>query len=150
MTAINHAVTGAIVAVAVPYTALALPLAFLSHFVLDMLPHFGNHPTISWGSKEHRLMVSIDTLLCLALVSTFVIVRPENWHLASLGALLAISPDFGWFGHYFRANGHGESKPYGRIAKLHKAIQWGERPWGLPVEFFWMVLTLLILFTIIL
>ena len=40
MTATNHALTGATIATLVRQPYLAIPLAFLSHFFCDALPHF--------------------------------------------------------------------------------------------------------------
>lgn len=41
MTIVNHAAVGAVIALYVKQPALAVPLAFLSHFIMDGLPHFG-------------------------------------------------------------------------------------------------------------
>ena len=41
MTATNHALSGALIGLAVMQPILALPLAFVSHFMLDAVPHFG-------------------------------------------------------------------------------------------------------------
>ena len=40
MTATNHALTGAAIGFIVGVPAIAIPLALISHFVLDAIPHF--------------------------------------------------------------------------------------------------------------
>jgi hypothetical protein len=41
MTGFNHGMAGAVIALTVKQPVLAVPLAFLSHFATDMIPHFG-------------------------------------------------------------------------------------------------------------
>ncbi len=43
MIELPHAVVGAVIAYKVGNPALALPLSFLSHFALDLLPHWNPH-----------------------------------------------------------------------------------------------------------
>lgn len=71
MLELPHAVVGAAIAAKVGNPALALPLAFASHFVLDMLPHWNPH--LNTEFKKHGkigrktfIFILADSVLALA------------------------------------------------------------------------------------
>lgn len=144
MTATNHALTGALVGLTVHNPWVALPVAFLSHFVCDMMPHFGR--SSDWlASRTFRYYLLIDGLLCVLLVAILFASGNASWPLASACALLATSPDLLWIrefiasskGRIFHANG---------LELLLTKIQWFEKPSGAFVELAWLAgaVTLLI------
>ncbi len=144
MTGINHAVSGAVIAALIPEAAIAVPLALLSHFALDSLPHLGIHNHT--GKTFHRVL-SGDSFLVFVFLLILVIWQPHHWVLLLICAILAISPDLMWLPNYIREQ-HG--KPLGKfnlIMRFHKRIQWGERSWGYLTELPWLgvMLTCLIL-----
>ena len=59
----NHMVTGAVIALVVKQPALALPLAFLSHFVLDALPHYGERGEEQMFSRLTRAVIVTDLVV---------------------------------------------------------------------------------------
>ncbi len=67
MTATNHAVTGAIIGLTVANPVAAVVAALLSHFILDMIPHFGSDEDFI-STMKFRVMLVVDALLCVALV----------------------------------------------------------------------------------
>ena len=74
---------------------LALIIIFLSHFLIDIIPHWDyDHRNIrkgNWGnSTEDFLRVSLDLLIGL----TLIVVLSKNIVLASLGAFISALPDF--------------------------------------------------------
>jgi len=99
-----HAVVGAVIAVRSPRLAVALPLAFLSHFLFDALPHFesfdglaealgtsketafwtaaavlggGIGSALLWTARKHR-----DLLMFVAAASTVSIaMRIPGWEM---------------------------------------------------------------------
>ena len=89
--------TGAVISLAIKQPALALPLAFASHFLLDSLPHFGYPGHLGLGEAlKHRITFVVLVLDSMALpIITFILIRNSAW-LACVGALAAISPDFIW------------------------------------------------------
>jgi hypothetical protein len=68
MTATAHALVSAAIASSVQHPSLALPLAFCSHFVMDVIPHwdFGTH----WRTRSKKATGAIaiaDTILGFSL-----------------------------------------------------------------------------------
>lgn len=133
MTASNHVVTGAIIATSVSTPALALPLAFLSHFVLDALPHYGDVNKSSWLNRNFKYILGTDLLLASLFLGALVLLQPASWFLIALCGVVAVSPDLLWL-PYFLADLKHEQKEHTPLAKFLKWIQWGERPWGIYLE----------------
>ena len=135
--------TGAAIAIAVRQPLLIVPLAFMSHFVLDALPHFGIYEDDVIkrnASLLFRSVVSADTLAVITLMATlpFVIHHGVAWWVILLGMLSAISPDFVWIYRFFNEIKTKQWKPGNRFVRFHQKIQWQERPWGLAVELVWV------------
>ena len=145
MTGLNHAVTGALVAVAIKQPAIALPAAFLSHFAIDMLPHWDYK--IPGLARMRRLVIGIDFLASFWLIFLVSILLPESGWLALAGGFLAIVPDAMWLPYIL----HGVQSPAHKNTLLHIArrfhlkIQWSETSIGLAVEAAWFVLMLTLL-----
>jgi hypothetical protein len=145
MRAINHALTGAVIGLSVSDPVIAMPVAFLSHFALDGLPHFGERKK-DHGSKNFRDLLILDALLCFGLVLLLAIWQPKHWLLAGSCAFLATSPDFMWVGKYLRARaGRKEHVAKNVVIRFHGKIQWFERPIGLFVELAWAPAMVLLL-----
>lgn len=160
MTATNHALTGAVVALALKRPELALPAAFLSHFVIDMIPHY-NPPgasrhnfksySASWTKKMDRksfkIIFALDMVLLLVVMISLPFLSPPDVSPATvfLGMLLAISPDFvGGFQYLISAVSNMKFKN-GWFTKIHIRLQLLERPWGIYIELVWAAAMLAIL-----
>lgn len=143
MTASNHAVFGALIAVTIPHPVIAIPLALASHFVLDSLPHYGKSNRINFP-----LLLGIDGTLVLILLSLLTITKPDHWQLMVICALVALSPDFMWLPGYIRELKKLPAKPFNLIMKFHSIIQWGERPYGMSIEVPWLIAMSFILLTV--
>ena len=145
MRAINHALTGAVIGFSISDPVIALPVAFLSHFALDAIPHFGERKK-DHGSKNFRDLLILDALLCFGLVLLLAIWQPKHWLQAVICAFLAASPDFMWVGKYLRARaGQKEHPTKNLVMHFHSKIQWFERPIGLAVELTWVPAMVLLL-----
>ncbi len=136
MTATNHVITGALIAIAVP-GPLALPLAAGSHFVLDALPHF--------GLKEHTNKTFIRVLLFdMALASVILlallVIRPANWLLLIAAGIFSSSPDLMWFKPFIKELKNEPVPKPGLVRRFHSSIQWGESPKGAIVEIIWFAM----------
>lgn len=138
MTGTNHMVVGALIGSSITAPELALPLAFISHFILDVLPHYGDD-TISWASRRKKLIVGLDTAFAALFLLLIVALQPAHWPFMFAGALLAMSPDLMWLPNYVRALRGTEKRAANFIMRIHKRMQWGERPWGLIVEAVWFL-----------
>lgn len=147
MTATNHALTGAVIVAAVSNPVISLPLALLSHFVLDSLPHFGAHTVAQPGKREFNAILMTDGLLLLSLLIVLVIAGRSvdlTWWLLPLGGMLGAAPDIMWAQHY-QDDIKGNTKQWGFVRTFHKQIQRWERSWGWIVEALWFVCFVIVL-----
>lgn len=146
MTATNHALTGAIIGLAVGSPWIALPAAVLSHFICDAIPHFTD-PKVKIGSKAFRRYLVTDMLGAVGVALFLVVVQPEHWFLACWTAFLATSPDLMWATSFFRSQKSGKDTPMPShlLARFHHRIQWFAKPIGATVEYAWAFGALVIL-----
>ncbi len=132
--AVNHGLTGAVIAIAVRQPLLAIPLAFLSHFICDAIPHSGGE---GWDVRDKRFLRLLYLDMALAVVSTLVVawVWHHIWWLVILCSFLAASPDLAWL--YYRY--FFPKKEFGKISEFHKNIQWSETHKGYYLELVWFL-----------
>lgn len=139
MTGFNHTLGGTILAVIAPAPFQPL-LALLSHFLLDSLPHFGNHDGFKLYSRNFILLIIFDAVLCSTALAFSIILFPDKWLLMAACAAAATLPDFlwalrpytfGWMKHFY---------------EFHDGIQWGERPHGWIYELAFTILAIAALF----
>lgn len=127
MTGYNHTLAGAIIAVTVPLPLMPL-VAFVSHFVLDAFPHFGNHPGFALRTTRFKHLLLLDGSLCIGGVILAISLFPEYWWMIGIGTFLAALPDFMWL--LWR----GKVEWLNGFFRFAGWIQWGERPWAYPLE----------------
>lgn len=132
MIALNHTLTGAAIAIAVKQPALAIPLAFLSHFVLDAIPHFGDVPIYTYGHPKFLYIAAADGLISIGSIWFIMACNPQLALVIGLGAFFAILPDLFWLGHFARKWKHW-------FFTFHQKIQWFERPPGIMVEVSYLI-----------
>ena len=149
MIALNHALTGAVVAAVLKEPALALPAAFLSHFAIDSLPHWNYW--VPGQRRFRRWVIFSDMILSLVLLTFLAVtlVGVEWWLILGAG-LLAISPDMMWFPYLIIGKdtpADGNSLLH-RLRRFHLRIQWSETVKGLLFELAWFVLMLTLVFSI--
>lgn len=145
MTATNHALTGAIIGLAVGQPAIAVPAAFASHFICDALPHYGSaQPNKALKTAGFRNYLVADASLCFLLVLILAFTRPPYWQLASLCAFLAASPDFFWINKYVTVRAGRAWKP-NAFSRFAVGIQWFQRPIGAAVEVAWFIAAIIVL-----
>ncbi len=144
MRAINHALTGAVIAVVVPHPVVALPLAVISHFVCDVIPHFDTPWLQGMASKRFKAALLIDASLCVLLVAFLYGASPNNWLLPSLCAFAAASPDFTHVPKWLAAV-RGKTHQISWLEKFHSNIQWFQRPSGIAVEIPWAAVMIFVL-----
>ena len=143
MTAPNHALTGALIGLSVSNPALALPLAFLSHFVLDVIPHYD----IAELDDAERLKskqffyeyILLGAGLCFVIVLVLALKRPEHWPLAALCAFVATSADLFWLPRYLYIRRTGKDRQLNPFLRFHNDIQWKTGPNLWWVEALWFV-----------
>ncbi len=145
MRATNHALTGAIIGLAVQNPWVALPAAFVSHFVCDLIPHHDD-PTIPMGSKTEINLLILDAIGAVAVATYLFVLRPEAWFVACWAAFLATSPDLMWIPRFIKRVKTGRDlEPRNPIERFHARIQRLARPSGAIVEAVWAFGTVVIL-----
>ncbi|QQS18404.1 hypothetical protein IPL68_07495 [Candidatus Saccharibacteria bacterium] len=149
MTATNHALTGACIGLSLGNPWLALPTAFVSHFVLDAIPHFGfkgRKTDAEWlPDKRLRVMLAVEALCCFAIVLLLFLAKPHAWFLAAVCAFVAASPDLYSLPRFLYYNKLTKNEvKWNAFRRFHQAIQ-HESVWGAAVEVAWFfgVLTIL-------
>jgi hypothetical protein len=150
VTATNHALTGAAIALIINEPVLAIPVAFLSHYVIDVLPHFGIPGSIKERNKSllGRVVVLVDafcfitSLIVLPLLAHRINVNP--W-LVLACMLAAFAPDAVYLIRFPKELKTGEFIKGGVFSRFHRKIQLCERPWGILVEVVFMGLMLIFL-----
>jgi hypothetical protein len=123
VTALNHTLTGVLIASQAPAGAAPV-LAFMSHFLLDVMPHFGNHPTIRPWTQQFKTYLAIDLMLALAALGMGILLFPDKWLLVVVCVGFATVPDALWLLQ------NNANKLLQKILKFLKDIQWGESPKG--------------------
>lgn len=145
MTATNHALTGALIGLATGSPWIAAPAAYLSHYALDAIPHFGNSNNPGQiKTRAFRNYLIADAVLCILLVAILVTTRTEHWLLASVCAFLATMPDMFWINKYLKARQGRHWRPNWH-SRFAAKIQWYEKPEGAFVEFAWFCMAVALL-----
>lgn len=138
MTATNHALTGAIIGLTLKQPVTAIPLAILSHYLLDVLPHYGSATEDNEKLKGRffRNYLIAEALICFLIVLVLAIAQPSGWVLGALCAFFAAAPDLLSMNRYFTIRS-GKKWRAGAYTRFASAIQWFERPIGGFVEIAW-------------
>ncbi len=144
MTATNHAITGALIAVAIHQPVLAVILAFGAHFAMDAMPHFGiDEPNVLKRNADKRFLkvLAIDCAVALALlISVPILIAPTvNPWLVALCMFACMSPDLIWGFRFFNERRSKTVKPKNHLSRFHSFIQWKEFPQGIWAEAVWFV-----------
>jgi hypothetical protein len=129
MTGTNHAITGIALAVAIKRPEIALPLALLSHFLLDMTPHSGVDVN---KKKTFRWYLIAEAVCMVAITVVAMFAFPDMWLLIGSCAVIAFLPDILW---PFQLNGSlANVKGFKQFYTFHQSIQWSETKRGFVFE----------------
>jgi hypothetical protein len=151
VTSTNHVLTGAVIALVIKQPAIAIPVAFLSHFVLDVLPHFGIYEDDVVKRNANRLfrtVLSIDILLLITALSVvpWLVGQDVGVWLVFSCMVAAVLPDAAWVPMFVREIKTKQWRPsHNHFINFHRSIQWFEKPQGLAVELLWIIMLILIL-----
>lgn len=140
MTAINHALTGALIGLVIGEPIIAIPAALASHFICDAIPHWTpDTPSDKrLRSNTFRNYLIAEASLCFLLVLVLALVRPEHWLLACICAFIATSPDFLWIPKFIKTRSGQPWKP-GAYSRFATGIQWFIKPIGAATEIAWAI-----------
>lgn len=149
MTAPNHALTGALIGLSIHNPLAAAPLAFLSHFACDAIPHYDSPDDKGEGHASKRFIgeqLIAGAVLCFLLVVVLALTHPKDWFLAAVCAFLAASPDLFWFPKFLHEVRTGTDKPPQLwLLRFHAWIQWKTSPKLWWTEALWTIGCLAIL-----
>jgi hypothetical protein len=145
MTVSNHTLTAANIAI-IFQQWWAVPIAFVSHFIIDTFPHYGER--ISSRNLRFTIIEGIDALFLLA-IFWFAIAKTDTNHLLLvISMFVAFIPDAIWVYRFYREK-RGESDiPKNRFSKFHSRVNWYERRWGIIIEAMWLVAMTVLLFSL--
>lgn len=145
MNTLNHLATGAIVALVIEQPILVVPIALMSHFILDGVPHFGYKGEEGYAEAfRHKLSYVSLIFDLIGIVILIKILGPDHWY-ALVAGLIATSPDLMWLYRYFGFKRRGRAAPNWWIVRFHMKIQWCEREWGLLIEIVYSIGALLLI-----
>lgn len=146
MTATNHALTGALVAVALKRPEVAIPVAFVAHFIMDTVPHF-DFKTDTNILKRNRSKVFVrilivDSALALALLILLPVYLKTkvDWWVIAASMVACMSPDLVWGYRYFFELKNKVVRRKNWFSRFHARLQWSETVGGLAVESAWFIL----------
>ncbi len=150
----NHALTGAIIAAAITNPVIAIASAFISHFLMDALPHYGRHerPEDKLKVKSHWLILRGDSIITIIVLTTIPFILRHKVHptVCLLAMFAAILPDLIWVYRFIKLR-RSKTKTYSKLNKFslfHLKIQWGEFHKGIYIEAVVFFLMLIIIFNI--
>jgi len=156
MRASIHALTGAALALAIRRPEAAIPAAFASHFLLDLIPHynppgrikqnFKNHEesySLAFENKTFQYIFAIDMVLFVTVLILLPLITPAGLSPLTvfICAILGAAPDFqGGASFLLRKSGllPHKNKDKDWFSRFHIACQLMERPWGIYVELVWL------------
>src|SRR3989304_5959545 len=117
MTATNHALTGALIALVVETPGLAIPLAFVSHFVIDVIPHFGIPPG-EFVFKKYTKYLVMDFVALIIVVISMALLFTDNFWIILACMAAAVAPDAAWW-FYRRELESNNTKKLDFVSRFH-------------------------------
>lgn len=87
-----HLLVGAAIVAAIPNPAISLPLAFLSHYALDSIPHWDGSPKTPFNKKTIA-GITLDYAFGAGLIFLLTLGLPNQYYIW-FGAFLGTAPDF--------------------------------------------------------
>ncbi len=134
MTLTAHAVVGTVIAAKIGNPALAIPIAILSHAVLDMVPHW-DAATNRKDKSRKRLFIdsSVDALTAIAVsYSVIALVFPNtNLFYAALIVFFSLLPDILMAPYlFFKIIFFKWAYDFGKLTNREL-----DKPWGVIMQF---------------
>ena len=137
MLELPHTLVGAAIATVIPDPRISLPLALLSHFITDYVPHWNPHLNTELKTKleiyaRSKIIVMADAGLAL-MFGTYIAATSGNFLIIMAACFLAVLPDVAEIPYYFLG-----LKNVSWIKKLidyQRAHQWNVPAfWGILVQ----------------
>lgn len=144
MTATNHALTGAAIAVTIRQPLLALPLALLSHFICDAVPHWDY--ILKFPLKKYVAVLDVIFAAVLTLIVVWQVYLIPDWIILGC-AFLAVAPDAMWLPHILKGQPipFDGDEPLYLARRIHRLVQWSETKKGFYIEVLWFSLMIIVI-----
>lgn len=135
-----HVAIGAVIATKIPNPFIAIPLAFMSHFILDKVPHWNPHiitETKKFGKPTQKStnIIIADCVTALIFGSAVAYSTLPNINMAisvMLCSFFSILPDLVEFPYFYFKR---RDKFYTVWSSFQKSIQNDTTPfWGLLIQ----------------
>jgi hypothetical protein len=147
---IIHAIAGCLIGNYFNSVLLVIILAIISHFLLDIIPHWDGFSNKILFETKGRVDISkkivylevFDSLIALALIAYFILLIPSKSIMILIGSIASLSPDIIKLGFLTPLK---KNKFYMSYLQFHSKIQ-KEIDWKLGV--FIQIIVLIILFLI--
>lgn len=151
MTATGHAIVGAAIATLIPNPVVSLPIAFLSHFAGDKLPHWDIMTDKKKTKTQILFQSALDVLLGFTLVWAIFIfyLQSPNPLIIFLGAFAAQLPDWLELPYFIFGKHYPIFRQNYQIQSWIHDVWFDSRlkaPWGIVTQivvvaiFIWLVL----------
>lgn len=142
MLELPHVVVGATIATIIPNPLISLPLALVSHFITDYVPHW--NPSIGTEKRKNghvsqkTFWIIVFDCVAALLVGSWLASRfmPDTSRVITIlfACFLAVAPDVVEAPHFFL----GWRNPWiDKLLAFQKAHQWDLKlPWGIVTQVF--------------
>ncbi len=144
MLATAHTLVSAVIITKVPLAYLSLPLVLISHYILDLVPHWDTGTGLTKGLKTKKTAfweTILDLIVGGSLVFFFFQMNKEFSALLWFAVVLGITPDLIEFPALFL---NKRPRFIKRVIQFHdRCHQRAKLPWGLIPQ---IILILIILF----
>lgn len=136
-----HVAVGAAIATKIPNPLIAIPLAFASHFALEIVPHWNPHirtETLKFGrpTRKSTNIIVLDSILALSLGTVIAYqALPNTGHAVVVlaASFASVLPDLIEAPYFFFKSRH---KFFDNWISFQKSIQNDTTPlWGLLSQF---------------
>ena len=126
MISLNHVLAGTAIGLALKDPLIIAPVAFISHFVLDAIPHF----SYSWPGWKFRTIWALDAVASTAALALLCIAEPSLALAIIIGGVCAELPDVFWLYEHLIIRAKSSMWYF----RFHRTIQWSETRRGLFYE----------------
>lgn len=111
-----HALVGMALVTLIPNPLISLPLVVLSHFVVDMLPHWNWEP----DARPLSLLGIVLDLILLEILTVYFITYSSQPLILAAGSFLAILPDLLQVPYRFFGNNNTLTRS---LVRFQKSLQ---------------------------
>lgn len=149
MTATGHAIVGVLIAGKLHNPLLVVPVAFASHYICDLLPHWDSGTYWRKKSKQRFFLEAAADVVISVIVSYFIftyLLKEDNYLIMFLAIFSAQLPDWLSAPHFFLHMKVPFADDFYKIgSKLNNKL---DKPWGIVTQVALVVLLYVFLYKV--